>query len=532
MGLLERIFGAVAPPTAPRASSEYMRGERASVFQSWHPFLRDSREDVRQAYYLSAARTIEMMHNSGWLAGLVRQAKASILGDGLDLVSQPDWQALGWTNEEANAWARLVKARWTAWASNPLECDAAGKWDLHQQAHAALSGYFGAGEIVQLLRWISRPQSRTRTKVQLVPAHRLLQESNGVDLFQGVRIDANGMPLSYRLRLPTPLLETGMVMELAARDAANRPNVAHIFDGEIGQMRGISPFAPALQALRQFDHLGTATLSTELARALVAGTITSESPTAEVMQAFQDPAEQGAGSNVDGLMEARAEFYDNVSFDLNGPIKIIHLFPGEKLDLKTGNGAGTNYLPLSENLLREVAVCAGHTVEEVTGNYSGASYTSVRIATTTRWPITLFRRKHIAKPFYQNAFECWLEEEIDSAAIPFKGGLPAFLADREAACRAKWRGPPKPQADDLKYAKASETLYRMNAVTLERVCGDNGDDWEDVLEQLAEEREKRKLLGLPEPILAGSTIINEDDLENEQTPQDGDKGGKPAGEAK
>ncbi len=524
MGLVARILGAMVPAApigGPRPRAGYMRGEQTSIFRSWMPTLRDSREDVRQAYWLSAARTVEMMHNSGWLAGLVRQAKASILGDGLELVAIPDWQALGWTNKEANDWARLVKTRWNAWASKPLECDAAGKWDMHQQAHAALSGYFATGEIVQHLRWIGRPQSRTRTKIQLVPSPRLVQESNGVDLYQGVRVDVNGMPVSYRLRLTMPLLDTGTIFELAARDTANRPIVAHIFDGEIGQMRGISPFAPALKSLREFDRLGTATLSTELARAIIAGTIESPAPTQEVMQAFQDPDEQGTGSSIDDMMAARAEYYEGSNFDLNGPIKLIHLFPGEKLDLKTGNQS-SNYLPLSENLLREVAVCAGHTVEEVTGNYSGASYTSVRIATTTRWPITLFRRKHIARPFYQNAYECWLEEQIDRGDIPFRGGLEAFLASRDEACRAKWRGPPKPQADDLKYAKASETLYRMNAVTLERVCGDNGDDWEDVLEQLAEEKAKRKALGLPEPILSGGTIIDQDDLDAQQTPGKGD----------
>ena len=62
----------------------------------------------------------------------------------------------------------------------------------------------------------------------------------------------------------------------------------------------------------------------------------------------------------------------------------------------------------------------------------------------------------------------------------------------------------------------------MNAVTLERVCGDNGDDWEDVLEQLAEEKAKRKALGLPEPILSGGTIIDEDDLDAQSAPAKGE----------
>lgn len=530
-GSLRGITPAAQPPIRPTNSSEYMSGSRANVYRSWYPMLRDAREDVRKAFHLSAARAIELMHNSGWLAGLVLQAKASILGDGLQLVPLPDYDALGWTQDQADKWARPVKNGFTAWANNPLECDAAGKLTLHQQARAGISSFFGPGEIVQRIRWIPRPESRTRTKVQMIPAHRLTQESNGVDLYQGIRIDPNGMPIGYRMQLPTPLLETGMIIESRARDRNNRPVVVHVFDGEIGQMRGISPFAPVLGRLREFDHLTGATLGAELTRALIAATITSEKFTPEVMQMFDGPEEQGIGGSVDGFMEARSEYYDATSFDLGGDVKIVHLFPGEKLDLKTGAETSSVYDDLSQMLLREVAICSGHTVEEMTGDYSGSSYSSIRIATTTRWPITMHRRRHIAAPLYQAAYTCWLEEEIDAGTIPFPGGIEAFLANRDAACRASWRGPPKPQADDLKFAKSSETFKRIGVMTDERICGELGEDWEDVYAQLAEEKKRRGILKLPEPLTSGSTIVDEDKLDeqlgNGAGSDDGDNKGKP-----
>ena len=531
MGLKNWLAGAVAsampalPAGRPRASSEYMRGERSSIFSSWWPALRDAREDVRSAYWLATARTIEYIHNSGWLAGLVLQGKASILGDGLQLAPKPDYATLGWTQEEAKSWAAIVKPAFEAWGGNPLECDAAGKWNLHQQARSGIGSCYGAGEIVALTRWIDRPQSRTRTKMQLVPAHRLTQESDGISIFQGVRIDANGMPLSYRFRLPTPILESGAVMEMRARDGLNRPYVTHVFDGEIGQMRGLSPFTPVLQRVRQFDLITNGSLSAELQRALISATITSEKPTVEVMKAFEDPEEQGAdGPSLDGYFQARGDWYDNTSFDLNGPVKIVHLFPGEKLDLKTGAEMTSVFEPQANMLLREIAVCAGHTVEEMTGDYNGVTYTGARISTTVRWPIMLHRRKTYAVPFYQVAYGCWLEEAIEAGTVPFPGGLEAFVANREAACRAVWRGPAKPQADDLKYAKSSETLKRMGVVTDERICAEMGEDWEDVYHQLAEEKKRRGLLGLPEPLIAGSTIVDEDELDAE-TGGDGETGG-------
>ncbi len=540
MGLKNWLAGAIAaaapalPASRPRASSEYMRGERASLFSSWMPWLRDAREDVRSAYWLATARTIEMIHNSGWLAGMVLQGKASILGEGLQLAPKPDYATLGWTQDYAKTWAAVVKPAFEAWGNNPLECDAAGKWNLHQQARSGIGSYYGAGEIAALTRWIDRPQSRTRTKMQLVPAHRLTQECDGIAIFQGIRIDGNGLPLSYRFRLPTPILESGNVVELRARDGLNRPYVTHIFDGDIGQMRGLSPFTPVLQRVRQFDLITNSNLSAELQRALISATITSEKLTMEVMQAFQDPEEQGAGGNVEALLAARDDWYDNTSFDLNGPVKIVHLFPGEKLDLKTGAEMTSVFEPQANMMLREIAVGAGHTVEEMTGNYNGVTYTGARISTTVRWPIMLYRRKHIAAPFYQAAYGCWLEEAIEVGTVPFPGGLEAFVVNREAACRAVWRGPAKPQADDLKHASACEKKKRMGVMTDERICAEDGEDWEDVYHQLAEEKKRRELLGLPEPLLSGSTVINEDELDDEETGGDsgaGDKG-KDGGKSK
>ena len=536
MGLLQRLVGAMVPasPIAPpRASAEYMRGQRASVYRSWHPFLRDARDDVRQAYWFSAARAIEMMHNSGWLAGLVRQAKASIVGGtGLQLVPEPDAVALGWSQDYADDWAEAVKPRFNAWASNPLECDIAGKWTLHQQVKSGIGSYFGFGEIVQYMRWVSRPESQTRTKVQFVPAHRLTQESNGIDLYQGVRVDKNGMPVGYRLRLPHPLLETGEIREIAARGQASRPIMVHTFEGDIGQMRGISPFAPVLGRLREFDHLTGGTLAAELARALIAATITSEKPTAEVMQIFESPEEQGVGGSIDGYMEARSDFYDGTSFDLGGDVKIAHLFPGEKLDLKTGGGTASVYDPLAQMLLRETAICAGFTIEEMTGDYSKTgSYSAVRMSTSNRWPMVVDRRVHIAAPCYQASFRCWLEEDIDRGLTPFPGGLDAFVANRDAACRASWRGSPKPQADDMKFAKSNETLKRVGVLTDERLCGEMGEDWEAVYRQLAREKARRKKLGLPEVVYSGSTVIDQDEIDEEATPP-GNGGGQPAEKGK
>jgi capsid protein len=110
--------------------------------------------------------------------------------------------------------------------------------------------------------------------------------------------------------------------------------------------------------------------------------------------------------------------------------------------------------------------------------------------------IVVYRRANVLAPFLQPIVEAWLEEEIENGWIAFPGGVDGFIAQRTAAARCHWRGPPKPQADDLKFARACETLRKMGVITDEWICAELGDDWEDTYEQRKREQDKREQLGL------------------------------------
>lgn len=496
----------VGLPASPRHQSQYMRGNNSPFFFNWRPALRDNRDDVRAGYVEAAARTIDGIHNSGWLAGAVDQSISSMIGSGLRLASKPDAEILGWEKSFADQWSRTVERRFEAWAKNPIECDAAGKHSLGQQARVVVNSYYTHGEVLALLPMVKRSISVTRTKVKLLPPHKLVQDSDGDRLFQGVQMDAWGLPVSYRLRLR---LNDAMeeTVSVAARDGAGRPQVVHIFDGGADQVRGITPLAPALRIVRQYDQLSDAKLQHELIRAIFAATVHSDAPTDQILNALRDDSEQGIGSgSMDEYLGAKADWYQSTKIDLGRAGRIAHLFPGEKLEFHSSSSNADDYEAFAKFLLREIARCLGMTFETLTGDYSGATYSSVRMATSEIWPLILSRRENIAGRFYQQVFEAWLEEEIENGRIEFPGGFYAFIAHREAASRADWRGPAKPQADDLKTAKAHEVYKRLGVVTDEQICAELGTDWQDVMDQRAHERAYRESLGLPE----GDAMATED----------------------
>jgi lambda family phage portal protein len=515
-GFLDRIRGAFAPPAVaapgrPAARASYMRGDAGPVFANWFPPLRDSREDVRASYTRAAARTIDSIQNSGWLAGAVRQSVASTIGTGLRLAAKPDPRCFGGDQVASAQWARDVERDFEAWAGDPLEVDAAGKSNLAQLSGAALRSDFAYGETVGLVQWIERSCSRTATKLKLLPAHRLVQESNSTDLFQGVRVDRDGLPVAYRLMLDDPyLLPNGIPVEIEARDGAGRPRVMHIFDADVGQMRGISLMTPVLKVVRQFDQLSDATLTAALIQAIFAATVKAPAPTQDILQALQSDSEQAAtqglnGAGIDCYIDASSGWYENAKLDLYGfgnLGKIAHMFPGEELDFKRSEHPNDTYEAFAKFLLREIAVCLGLAYETVTGDYAGATYSSVRMRTSEVWPMILVRRLRVAAPLYQYAYQAWLEEMIDRDRIGFPGGLDAFIAQRTHVCRADWRGPARPQADDLKYAKAVEVLMNLGLITAEEAYAERGLDWEDGFEQQKREQDMRKRLDLPPPLVS------------------------------
>lgn len=496
--LARSVLPARAPaPTRKAPSAAFMRDSSAGFLSSWRPQLRDSQDDVRQSWGVAAARTIETLQNSGWLAGAVEQASADTIGAGLRLNATPDLDALGLNEDDAHDLCRKIERRWRAWSTNPLECDARGKRSIADLTDAAIRHHYAFGEAIALLPRISRPVSTSALKVLMVSPHRLKQDTDErLRMISGVQLDGNGLPVAYRFSRRVDGIEQDL--DIRARSADGRPQVAHVFDGAPDQVRGITPLAPVLKVLRQYDQLADATLTTALIQTIVAATVKSPAFDGQAFEGFSG-ADAELPDEVAGALQARAAWWDGRSLDLGQHGKVAQLFPGEEFALHAAKTPGDQYLPFSKNLLREVARCLGTTYEAMTGDYEGATYSSVRMGTSSIWFVTLRRRARVAVPFVQPIYAAWLDEEVSSGRLAWPGGYAAFAANRAAACQAEWFGPAKPTADDLKTAKAQTERLANGTTSLGYECAEYGLDPETVMEQRAQDIKLAARFGLPNP---------------------------------
>ncbi len=499
-----RSGGSRATPTA-----RYLRPDNAGVLQAWQPALRSQADDVRVGWSAVAARTIDAAHNQGWIAGGIQQQIVDINGPtGLLLNATPDWDALGWTEAYAQTWSRRVERRFRAWSRNPLECDVRGKMTLAAMADSIVRWYFPFGEGLARILVRDKPGATSKTKLQMTSPHRLSQDTSEFErLYQGVYLDPDGAPIGYRML--TREMGYSDRVNMPARDADGRPLIVHVMDGDPDQTRGISPLAPVLRVTRQYDQTQDATLTAMLLQTIFAATMESALPTGEVLDGLLTDvdvsnlaggADPTSGGGVAALIDQRLQWYQSAKIDLGVHGRINSMFPGDALKFHRSEHPNGNYLPMSENLLREIARCMGITFEAFTGNYRGATFSSMKMGTATTFPVTVRRRERIPQPVYQAAYDAWLEEEVAEGRTEFPGGYSKFLKYRAAACQAQWRGPAKPTPDEGRTSTAMKTYKDMGLLSLSTIGAEIGVDWEVEQEQRAQER--RRIvdeLGLPDP---------------------------------
>ena len=394
------------------------------------------------------------------------------------------------------------------------ECDMRGKLTGPQMVDIGLRWDIAFGEVTGVFDFFDDADRNhygisTGTKLCLVPPQKLVQDTNALEgMFQGVRHDGKGRPVAYRF--DTSLDGARAKRDYAAFDTDGRPMVMHIFDPmDATDVRGISKLAPAFRNHLHAEMLDDATLQMALLQTIFAITLTSETPSADAYEALEVLKEQGGdgieyGKEYLGYLAGSLDAAADSRISVGADPQVSHLGPGQKLGLETANVPGKDFLPFSNSLARDMARTIGCSYGGLTMDYTDASYASVRMETSSLWPVVARRRERVAAPMCQMSYENWLDEEIGEGRIPFKGGYQAFRANRSRVCIAGWQGPPKPTADDLKSARASTERLENGTSSVEDETGDLGIDADALFERRQRLHERYVKSGMKSPYAARS----------------------------
>lgn len=503
----------VAAARASRPTARYLRDTRSGVVASRVAPLTSHRDDVRVSWTRAAGLAMDLIQNSGRLKGASDQVLADTVGVGLTLTPEPDLSGLGYDDTEKADWIRLVKKRWRAYWKSASECDMRGKLTGPQMVDIGLRWHIAYGEVTGVFDFFTGSE-RARygitsgTKLCLVPPPRLVQDTSPLEgLYQGVRHDGKGRPVSYRFETATGGVKTKR--DHAAFDTDGRALVMHVFDPvDATDVRGISQLAPAFRKHIQAEMLDDATLQMAILQTIFAITLTSEAPSQdayealEVLRDMNGEGGKGYAKEYLDFLGAQLERAAETRISVGADPQVSHLGPGERLGLETAKVPGRDFIPFSNNLARDMARTIGVTYGGLTMDHANATYSSVRMENASIWAVVMRRRERIAAPMCQMVYGNWLDEEVGEGRIPFKGGYRVFRMHRDRVSGANWQGPAKPTADDLKSARASSERLQNGTSSIAIETGDLGTDPDALFEDRQREHQRYVDAGMVSPYAA------------------------------
>lgn len=324
----------------------------------------------------------------------------------------------------------------------------------------------------------------------------LSRSKNGVEIWQGIEYNTEtGAVIAYHFTDPD-----GWGRKTKRIPASD---VIHGFETlRPGQLRGVSPFAPAVLVAHDLSDY----MDAEIDGAKMAAKYLGFVETGDI-QGFQALRTTANPENPNQPLE-----------ELENAI-IEYLRPGEKITLSSTNRPGNAFDPFTRLILRMVAISVGVSYELLSGDYQGLNYTVLRGVRNDL--ITQFRpiiKRH------ERQF-CWqvFKPFMDWAVLSGKLNLPDYFANPYAYLKAQWIPQGMPPVDPLKEGRSDADAIDSLLKSPQEVAAARGRDLEEVYDEIAAARamqEERKIEPRKVSTSTKSNPASLDDEEEEKSDQE------------
>jgi lambda family phage portal protein len=441
-------------------------------------------EDIQGNLQTLRERTRDLYMGVPIAAGAIKTMRTNVVGSGLVLKSQIDYEFLGLTEEQAQQLESNIEREFALWAECE-SCDIERIDNFYDLQQLTFLNWLLSGDVIALLPMTSRAGSPYDLRIQLIEADRVCTprgEEHNKRIIGGIETSAAGEVVAYHIMNTHPLSnEINAAKEWkrvkAFGDKTGRRNVLHVMNRErIGQLRGVPFLAPVIEALKQLGRYTEA----ELVAAVVSGMF------AVFIQ------KSGDGGDGEALGEVIPESQQIDVGDANsieiGNGSIIDLGEGETANAVSPGRPNANFEPFVVSICKQIGT-ALEIPFEVLVKHFGASYSASRGALLELWKSVKMYRSWLAGDFCQPIFEEWLAEAVAKGRI----NAPGFFSDpaiRKAYNSAEWNGPAQLSLDPVKEVKAAEMRAENGFSTRDREAQEltGGDFYRIAKQRKKEER--------------------------------------------
>nr|WP_311972149.1 phage portal protein [Pseudomonas baltica] len=467
---------------------------------SWIPGLGSPTRDLNTTERKTlVARSRDAMRNHLIARAAIVRTRTNVVGTGLICRPQVDHEALGITEEAADALNAQIQREWELYAGDPRECDAEATLNHYQLQALTLVSAMTGGDCFVATPWIERQGTIYNTRLQLIETDRVSNPFGCPDnerLVEGVEFDAYGAPVAYQICngypddkfLKYPLrwervevfgAETGRRRVLQVWCDKERP----------GMKRGAPYLAPILEPLQKLERYASA----ELMAAVISAMFT----------VFIKKNDDFNGNN-----QGQATFGDEDAMPGNEGPAPLELGEGAIVDLAQGeepmiaNPARPNaqFDPFFSAIVKEIGAALELPLEELMLHYS-SSYSAARAAMLQAWRFYTMRRWWLVCDFCQPSYELFFDEAVASGRIRAPGYRDPAI--RRAYTQSIWIGPARGAIDELKEAKAAQARIDVGISneTMETAAM-SGETWQLVNRQRARELKQRRENGTTPVVVA------------------------------
>lgn len=452
-------------------------------------------EDIQLNLSTLRQRSRDLYMGVPLATGAVKTVRTNVVGAGLKLKPQVDWEFLNLTEEEARKLEATIEREWNLWAES-TDCDIERLDNFYELQQLVFINWLLSGDVIVLLPATQRINMPYDLRIRLIEADRLSSPMSNINpnIIGGVETNEAGEVVAYHISTQHPLSwesapETRWDRVEAFGPVTGRRNVLHIMNRErIGQRRGVPFLAPVIEALKQLGRYTDA----ELVAAVVSGMFTvfiekesasSDIPIGEIVpQAAQ----------VDSVDESTIELAPGAVIDLNEGEKAHDMNPGRP---------NTNFDGFVIAVSRQVGAALEIPYELLIKNFN-ASYSASRGALLEAWKSFRMQRTWLANDFCQPIYNEWFAEAVAKGRI----SAPGFFTDpliRKAYTGAEWNGPAQGLLNPVQEVQAAEKRVQNGFSTRDRETAElTGGDFYRNAQQLKQEE---KLLKEVRDIAASTT---------------------------
>lgn len=431
------------------ALRHYDAGDDSRLNANWRAINTSAEQTDRYSRDTVRARARDLERNSDMLNGVMGAFVRNVVGGGFTLQAETGKPELN--HEIEKLWAQWCKKR---------NCDVTGTQSLSQMLRMAVRRKKVDGGMLFVKRYTGDgllPFKLQAMEVDELDGSTIVAKHKGNRVCGGFEYTPYNKPVGYWFRqYSIDGITSPEPVYVEAKDV-----IFYFSKRRPSQLREMSDMTQTLTRIRDANEFMVSEDVKHRVQASIALAVKKVNPTGV-----------GRTSGSLGKTYSRQMFTSGMVTELNA---------GDEIQLINPQGQATDAATYVKLLQRLVSSGQGLSYEAVARDMSGSTYSSTR-QNLIEDGMTYADEVELLVEVIDEIYETF----VISAMLAGKISAPDFWDQKEMYFAHKWVKPPKPWIDPAKEAAATKTAMQSGAKTFKQVAAENGADWRDQIDDIAE----------------------------------------------